>query len=90
MVINLFKYLIENYINNMTINDLIMFSEKENIFLEYEEYLKIYDYIKNNWELLLTDETTVERYINNNFDTKNAEKILNLFSKYQKKYRAYL
>ena len=87
---NLFKNLIKTYINNMTINDVIMFSENENIHLENDEYFKIYEYLKENWEKLIDDEAEVKNYIVNNFNKEKQEKILNLFFKYQKKYRSYL
>ena len=76
--------------NNMTINDVIMFSENENIHLENDEYFKIYEYLKENWEKLIDDEAEVKNYIVNNFNKEKQEKILNLFFKYQKKYRFYL
>ena len=74
----------------MTINDVIMFSENENIHLENDEYFKIYKYLKENWEKLIDDEAEVKNYIVNNFNKEKQEKILNLFFKYQKKYRSYL
>ena len=74
----------------MTINDVIMFSENENIHLENDEYFKIYEYLKENWEKLIDDEAEVKNYIVNNFNKEKQEKILNLFFKYQKKYRSYL
>ncbi len=90
MVINLFKNLIENYINNMTINDIIMFSKKENILLTNEEYDKIFNYIKSNWKSLINNQEKVENFLNENFDFEKKDKIYNLFLKYQKKYSSYL
>ena len=86
----MFKNIIENYINNMNINDIIMFSQKENIFLEENEYLKIYDFIKNNWDKLIKDENLVKNYLNQNFDYEKSKKIYEVYLKYQKKYRSYL
>ena len=74
----------------MTINDVISFSQKENIFLEENEYLKIYDFIKNNWDKLIKDENLVKNYLNQNFDYEKSKKIYEVYLKYQKKYRSYL
>ena len=90
MVINMLKYLIENYINNMTINDVIMFSEKENIYLSEDEYLKIFNAIKEDWKDFILDENLVKKYLDNSFNQEKSIKIYKLFLKYQKKYSSYL
>jgi len=90
MVITLFKNLIESYINNMSINDVIMFSKKENIRLNDNEYLNIYNYIKSNWYIIINDEEKVKEYLNNNFSSDKSEKIYQIFLKYKKRYSAYL
>ena len=90
MVNNMFKNIIENYINNMTIRDIIMFSQREKIYLEETEYLKIYNFIKSNWQYLLKDKNEVKTFLDNNFSRDNSKKIYDVFLKYQKKYSSYL
>lgn len=90
MVIILFRYLIENYINNMTINDIIMFSHKENIYLCDSEYLEIFDFIKKNYQFLLDNKIDIKKYLDSKFEMEKSEKIYELFLKYQKKYSSYL
>ena len=89
-MIILFRNLIENYINNMNINDLIEFSHKENIFLENQEYLEIYNYIKNNWTLLISNTDLVKTYLESNFNNIKSKQIYDVYLKYHKKYSAYL
>ena len=86
----MFKNIIENYINNMTIRDIIMFSQREKIYLEETEYLKIYNFIKSNWQYLLKDKNEVKTFLDNNFSRDNSKKIYDVFLKYQKKYSSYL
>lgn len=74
----------------MTINDVIMFSEKENITLTQDEYLKILNTIKNHWEELINNSDMVKKYLNDNFNNQKSEQIFKLFLKYQKKYSSYL
>ena len=74
----------------MSINDVIMFSKKENIRLNDNEYLNIYNYIKSNWYIIINDEEKVKEYLNNNFSSDKSEKIYQIFLKYKKRYSAYL
>jgi len=74
----------------MVINDLIMFSKKENIYLENDEYLYLFNVIKENWSKLINDEELVKIYLTNKFEGEKYNKIYNLFLKYKKKYSSYL
>ena len=74
----------------MNINDLIEFSHKENIFLENQEYLEIYNYIKNNWTLLISNTDLVKTYLESNFNNIKSKQIYDVYLKYHKKYSAYL
>ena len=74
----------------MTIRDIIMFSQREKIYLEETEYLKIYNFIKSNWQYLLKDKNEVKTFLDNNFSRDNSKKIYDVFLKYQKKYSSYL
>jgi len=86
----MFKKIIENYINNMTINDIIMFSHKENIYLNDSEYLKIYEFIKHNWDSIINNDNLVNDFLIKNFDNEKKDIIYELYLKYQKKYSSYL
>ena len=74
----------------MTISDIIMFSHKENIYLEEGEYLKVFNIIKKNWQELIKDENKVKNYLDDNFNQEKKDQIYQLFLKYQKKYSSYL
>ena len=86
----MFKNLIEKYVNNMNINDLIAFSHKENIYLENNEYLEIYDFIKSNWDIIIKDSNLVKDYLYSHFNGNKSSEIYNMYLKYKKKYSAYL
>ena len=86
----MFKNLIENYINNMTINDIIIFANKENIKLKDYEYVKIYNYIKNNWNELIKNDNLIKSFITNNLELEHQKEVYELFLKYKKKYANYL
>ena len=86
----MFKNLIEKYVNNMNINDLIAFSHKENIYLENNEYLEIYDFIKSNWDIIIKDSNLVKDYLYSHFNDNKSSEIYNMYLKYKKKYSAYL
>ena len=74
----------------MTINDIIMFGNKENIYLDNEDYLKIFNAIKKNWQDLLYNDNSLKEYLKNNFSKEDYNKIYELFLKYKKKYSSYL
>ena len=74
----------------MSINEIIMFSEKENIYLNNNEYENIYNFVKKNGYDLITNQKKVYEFLYDNFDADKRDKIYNLFLKYQKKYSSYL
>ena len=86
----MFIKLIEGYINNMSIDDLIFFSHQENVFLNENEYTEIYDYVKNNWYVLIKNKEIVKKYLDDHFDKEKAVMIYEIYLKYMKKYRIYL
>ena len=87
----MFKNLIKHYINIITINDIIMFGEKENIHVNAEEADIVLKYLKTNWEnIIYGNEYEVRKFLDKNFDTKRSNKIFELCLIYKKRYSNYL
>lgn len=83
--------LIENYIINMTKEDINNFAIKNDIILNNIELDFIYKYIKNNYQYLLNDPDSFnidsyEKY----FQKDNFIKIKKVFIEYFSKYRKFL
>ncbi len=51
-------FIIQKYINNITINNIIDFSKKEGIILSNEEANIIYEYIKKYWKVFYHGDPT--------------------------------
>ncbi len=79
--------LIQNYIKNLTINDIVYFAKKNNIDLTEAETTYIFKTLKDNYQILLSD-NYMEIFNNskNYLTPSNYEKILNLYLSYRKKY----
>lgn len=85
------KKLIEQFINNMTTNDIISFASKNNVTLSYEEVNYVYKEIKDNWEVLIFgDPTNIFSNLKKNISEDNYEKAIELFNLYRNKYKNYL
>ena len=83
----MFYKLIINYINKLTKEDIIIFSNKNNINLNNNELDYIYNKIKKDYLILLSDNYEIafndaKKFINEN----NLKKIYNLFIDYRNKY----
>ena len=83
----MFKKIIINYINNLTIKNILDFSLKNNINLSTNELNYIYKIIKNDYEILLSDnyKDIFEKSINY-IKEDNLKKIYNLYLDYRNKY----
>lgn len=87
----MFSKMIENYINKLTKNDIIYFAKKENIVLNNNELEIIYDYIKNDYKILLYgDSTSIFNNLKSRINPTSYQKIIILFDKYKRKYKKYL
>lgn len=82
----MFQNLIKNYINHLTINDILNFAKTQNIYLTNDECNIIYNYIKNDWQTIafgnpkpIFDELK-KRVSKNTYD-----KAIELFNKYKSK-----
>ena len=81
------KDLIINYIKNISIEDINNFAIKNDIYLTSNELSFVYEYIKNNYLLLLNNPSAFNllKY-KDKFSNDNYIKINNLIDKYKKKY----
>ena len=81
------KNLIINYIKNLNINDINNFAINNNIYLSNKELEFIYNYIKNNYELLLNNPSNFNlKEYKDIFSNDNYIKINTLIEKYKIKY----
>lgn len=87
----MFNKIIENYINKLNKNDILIFAQNNNINLTNLELDYIYNEVKNNYKILLSnDYTIVFDKANQYIDKDKLKKIYNLFMDYRFKYKNYL
>ena len=87
----MFFKIIENYINNLNKNDIILFANKNNINLSNKELDYIYNTIKKDYKLLLSDNyNIIFKNASNVIAHDKLKKIYNLFLDYRNKYINYL
>ena len=85
------KYILKNYINKLTKNDIINFSIKNNIYLNSDEVDIIYYHIKNNYNVLLYQNSDIIfSDLKNKLSGTNYSLVYNLFIMYKEKYKNYL
>ena len=82
--------IIKRYVSMITIKDISDFGIKNDIYLDNDELSVLYDVIKNNYEVLLTDDKRVFKYLQGKIRTDNLNKIKTLFYGYKEKYQNYL
>lgn len=77
------KNLIENYIRNLTKEDINNFALKNAIYLDEKELNFTYNFIKNNYQEILNDPNRFDysKY-KEYFSYNNYEKIVSLIKKY--------
>ena len=83
--------LIRNYINRLTIDDLNTLALKNNINFNNDELNFTYNYIKKNWELMLSNPNLfiIDKY-KDYYSLENFNKLKKLYNKYFTKYYKYL
>ena len=80
------KFLIKNYVEKLTEEDIENFAIKEGITLLDKEKRILYIYIKNYWETLLEkDSTFIFEELKEKLQPKTYEKVIELYNKYKKK-----
>ena len=87
----MFLNILENYLKKLSINDIILFANKNNIPLTITEVDYIYKTIKKDYKILLSDDyekvfIEARAYIEND----KLKKIYNLFLDYRHKYKNFL
>lgn len=85
------KKLIENKINNLTIDDLSLLANNNNVSLNNKELNYLYNKIKNDWQYFLyNDPNPILRSLKENINTNSYNKLLDLYNYYKNKYQNYL
>ena len=87
----MFYNIIENYLKNMTKNDVFLFASKNDINLNNLELDYIYNIIKNDYkELLSSNYNIIFENAKSVIRSDNLKKIYNLYIDYRSKYLHYL
>ena len=87
----MFLKIIENYIKNLTKNDILVFAKNNNIDLNNQELNYLFNVVKNDYKVLLSnDYEIVFENAKGYIDEDKLKKIYNLFIDYRHKYQNYL
>lgn len=85
------EFLIKNYINKLTLNDINTFSQKQGIDLNKDELELIMHYIKNDYHTIIYgNPRTILDQLKNKLNIHNYQKIENLYIEFKNKYKNYL
>lgn len=75
--------LIKSYINIIKKEDIKIFLNNNNIYLNDKELDYAYYIVKNKYELIINNDNDIFYEIKNNISKVNYEKLLNLYNKYK-------
>ncbi|MCI8498014.1 MAG: hypothetical protein HFG33_01240 [Bacilli bacterium] len=78
--------LIKNYVSKMTKDDVIKFTQKNDIYLNESELDFVYRFIKKNYEALYANPNIDLSKYKANFTEENYTKIVKLISVYKSRY----
>ncbi len=81
----MYQFIIQNYVDNLTIDQIINYAKKENISITLDEANIIYDYIKKYWLIFYKgnpNELLIKLKKRIRPDTYNS--LINLYQKYKK------
>lgn len=83
--------LIENYMRNLKEQDVNQFAIKNNVYLSGGELKFIYNYVKENWKIILKnpDNLNLDQH-RSKFSPHNFNKLKFLLNEYYQKYGHYL
>lgn len=83
--------IIERYMAKMTKNDVNNFAIKNNVTLNEEELNFTYEFVKKNWNTILSNPNLfhMERY-KDKYTEENYHKINKLIREYQNRYKSFL
>lgn len=77
-------YILEKYINNITINNINDFALKNNIILSKKEKTIIHDIIKNHYmEILSGNDKPYIEFLSKKLEENNFNKIIALYNHYK-------
>ncbi len=83
--------MIENKINNLTLNDLKILASNNNVDLNNQELNYLYNKIKKDWHTFLyNDPNPILTDIKNNINSNSYNKLLELYYYYKNRYQNYL
>ena len=72
--------LLKSYINNMSIDDLVILLEKKDIHLNSDELNVIYKYLKNDWyTFIYEDNTNILNDLKSKLSSNNYNKLYNCY-----------
>ena len=87
----MYEKVIENYVRNLTKNDVYMFATSNNIILNEKEFYYVFNTIKHNYKFFLGDDYMLIFNEAKNFLRKeNYDKIYDLYMSYREKYKDFL
>ncbi len=78
--------LIKNYVSKMTKEDVIKFTQKNDIYLNDYELDFVYRFIKKNYEALYANPNIDLSKYKENFTEENYAKIMKLVATYKSRY----
>lgn len=83
--------LIENKINNLTLETLRILADNNNITLNNQELDYLYHKIKKDWyNFLYNDPNPILKEVQENINQNSYNKLINLYIYYKNKYQNYL
>ncbi len=84
------KRYVEKFVNNLTIDEVKTYLNREQIFLTEDEYQFCFSYIKKNWPLLFCNQDKIFRDLKENLKSTTYNQIEPILLFYQKKYQSFL
>jgi len=77
------KFILKNYINKLTINDIKNYVIKNNYIVSDKDINTIYNYIKRYWEDIYNGNLEYFNKIKKEVDYSTYNLIINLYNKYK-------
>ena len=85
------RLLIENYIKQISKQDILEFASKNNIQLEKQEQDILYHYLKNNWQdLLYGNSRSIFKELEEKLGSEKFNNLKSLYDFYFEKYHDFL
>ena len=77
------KYILKNYINKLTINDIKNYLDQNNYLVSDKDINTIYNYIKRYWEDIYNGNLECFNKIKKEVDYSTYNLIIDLYNKYK-------